>query len=113
MDPIALSTGLQDDNTNMEGSYSVYIITNNPNGTLYIGVTNNLQRRVWEHKKKIVKGFSSKYDLNRLVYFEVYDHVKQAIKREKQIKNLVRRKKIILIIKMNPRWNDLYNLILQ
>ena len=97
----------------MERTYVVYITTNKPYGTLYTGISNNLQRRAWEHKQKIAKGFTSKYNLNKLVYFEVYDDVNIALKREKQIKNLVRRKKIALITKTNPRWKDLYDSILQ
>lgn len=88
--------------------YSVYIITNKYNGTLYTGVTSNLLKRIWEHKNKVVKGFTEKYGLNNLVYYELFPDVNEAIKREKQIKNLVRRKKIELIIKINPGWKDLY-----
>ena len=89
--------------------YSVYIITNKPFGTLYVGVTSNLLKRVWQHKEKVVKGFTAQYDLDKLVYYEMYDDVNQAIIREKQIKNLVRRKKIVLILRINPDWKDLYN----
>ncbi len=87
----------------------VYIITNEKNGTLYIGVTNNLVRRVYEHKNKLLDGFSSKYDLNRLVYFEVFDDEENAIKREKQLKRYNRNWKKDLIEKSNPEWNDLYD----
>ncbi len=87
----------------------VYIITNEKNGTLYIGVTNNLVRRVYEHKNKLLEGFSSKYDVNRLVYFEVFDDEENAIKREKQLKRYNRNWKKDLIEKSNPEWNDLYD----
>lgn len=82
---------------------------NKPFGTLYIGVTSDLLKRIWQHKEKIVHGFTAQYALDKLVYFEMFDDVNQAIKREKQIKNLVRRKKIVLILKMNPEWKDLYS----
>ncbi len=90
-------------------AYSVYIMTNEPFGTLYTGVTSNLLKRIWQHKNKVVRGFTAEYDLDKLVYYEIYEDVNEAIKREKQIKNLVRRKKIVLILKMNPEWKDLYN----
>ena len=90
-------------------SMYVYIITNEKNGTLYIGVTNNLVRRVYEHKNKLLEGFSSKYDVNRLVYFEVFDDEENAIKREKQLKRYNRNWKKDLIEKSNPEWNDLYD----
>ena len=76
---------------------------------MYVGVTSNLLKRVWQHKEKVVKGFTAQYDLDKLVYYEMYDDVNQAIIREKQIKNLVRRKKIVLILRINPDWKDLYN----
>ena len=86
----------------------VYIMTNKPNGTLYIGVTNNLVRRVWEHKNKVVEGFTSKYNLDKLVYYEIFEDELGAITREKQIKAGSRKKKIDLIEKINPFWRDLY-----
>lgn len=92
----------------MSKVYSVYIMTNKPFGTLYTGVTSDLLKRVWQHKNKVVRGFTTEYNLNRLVYYEMFEDVNEAIKREKQIKNLVRRKKIVLILKMNPEWKDLY-----
>ena len=76
-------------------SYYVYIITNNNNTVLYTGVTNNLVRRIYEHKEKIITGFSKRYNLNRLVYFEQTDDIESAIEREKQIKTFKRDKKII------------------
>ena len=66
-------------------------------------------KRIWQHKEKVAQGFTAQYDLDKLVYYEMYDDVNQAIKREKQIKNMVRRKKIVLILKMNPDWKDLYD----
>jgi len=87
--------------------YYVYIMTNKRNGTLYTGVTNNLTRRVYEHKHKLVEGFTSKYGLSRLVYYEVFDDIRLAIAREKQIKGWLRARKSALIEAKNPEWNDL------
>ncbi len=77
-------------------------------GTLYIGVTSNLIKRVYEHKHKIIKGFSSKYNINKLFYFEVHQDVNEAITREKQLKKWNRNWKLKLIIENNPEWEDLY-----
>ncbi len=74
---------------------------------LYAGVTNDLQRRVWEHKKKVVPGFSRRYNVVELVYFEVYGDIRAAIEREKQVKGWLRKKKIALIQSVNPQWSDL------
>lgn len=87
--------------------YYVYILSNRYNGTLYIGVSNDLERRIFEHKNKLVKGFSSKYGLDRLIYFEKFQFIEDAIKREKQLKNWNRQWKIDLIEKENQDWNDL------
>ena len=87
-------------------TYYVYIITNNQR-TLYIGVTNDLQRRMYEHKNGIIKGFSRKYNLKYLVYYEETNDVKAAIQREKQLKKWNRKWKIELIEKLNPYWYDL------
>ena len=95
-----------------ENQYYVYIITNKYNTTIYVGVTNNLVRRIYEHKNKLVEGFSSKYNLNKLIYFECTENVESAIIREKQIKNYSRAKKELLIEKMNPNREDLYESIL-
>ena len=92
--------------------YYVYIITNKRNGTLYIGVTNNLIRRIYEHKNKLVNGFSKKYGLDKLVYFEEYITIEDAIKREKYLKGKKRKYKIELIESMNKMWNDLYDSLL-
>ena len=88
--------------------YYVYMITNKYNTTLYIGVTNNLVRRIYEHKNKLVEGFSAKYNLNKLIYYEVTTDVESAINREKQLKNYSRAKKEKLIKDFNPNKNDLY-----
>ena len=86
--------------------YYVYILSN-PYRTLYIGVTNNLKRRIYEHKHKIVEGFTQKYDMTRLVYFEQTTDIRSAIHREKQLKGWLRAKKITLIESVNPNWQDL------
>lgn len=89
-----------------QASYFVYIMTNKSQ-TLYIGVTNNLERRVFEHKNHLIKGFTRKYKINKLVYFEETSDVTVAVAREKQIKGWKREKKIALIESMNPGWKDL------
>ncbi|MEW7292560.1 GIY-YIG nuclease family protein [Aquimarina sp. 2304DJ70-9] len=87
--------------------YALYIITNKKNGTLYIGISNNLERRIFEHKNKLIEGFTKKYDLDRLVYFEIHKYVNDAITREKRLKAWKRQWKINLIEEDNPNWNDL------
>jgi putative endonuclease len=87
----------------------IYIMTNKPNGTLYIGVTNDLVRRVYEHKNSLVDGFTKRYKLKSLVYYEVFDFIENAIEREKQLKAGSRTKKIFLIESINPVWKDLYD----
>lgn len=87
-------------------NYFVYIMTNK-SGTLYTGVTNNLERRVFEHKTHLIEGFTKKYKISKLVYFEATSDIKVAIMREKQIKGWKRKKKIALIESMNPGWKDL------
>jgi putative endonuclease len=89
----------------------VYIITNIPRGTLYIGFTNDLKRRINEHKNDIVEGFTKKYYLTKLVYVEQFEYVNNAIAREKQLKRWHRDWKINLIESVNPGWNDLYKKI--
>ena len=91
----------------MNGQYFVYILTNKNNTVLYTGVTNNLQRRMFEHKNKLVPGFTSKYNINKLVHFEITSDIDSAIKREKQIKGWLRIRKTELIESVNPGWNDL------
>ncbi len=88
--------------------YYVYILFSNKNGTLYTGVTSNLVKRVYEHKQKLVEGFSKKYSVDKLGYFEIYESIEQAIEREKQLKNWKREWKISLIEKDNSKWEDLY-----
>ncbi len=91
-----------------EKLFCVYIMTNGGNTVLYTGVTNDLQRRVYEHRNKLTDGFTKKYNITKLVYYEVFTDPVNAIAREKQIKAGSREKKIALIVKMNPEWNDLY-----
>jgi putative endonuclease len=94
----------------MKQSY-VYILTNQYNTVTYIGVTNNLIKRVYQHKNKQVEGFSKKYNLSKLVYFKSFEDIIEAIKREKQLKKWKRQYKIDLIEKLNPEWKDLYGQI--
>ncbi|MBI1804082.1 MAG: GIY-YIG nuclease family protein [Ignavibacteriae bacterium] len=91
-----------------EKTYYVYILASKRNGTLYIGITCNLIRRVYEHKKGLVKGFTKKYRVHNLVYYESTTDVRAAIEREKRLKKWNRAWKIKLIEKMNPTWKDLY-----
>lgn len=86
----------------------VYILSNQKRGTLYVGVTNDLCRRVWEHKNQLVPGFTKKYGLTKLVYYEDCDNIIDAIEREKKLKAWRRSWKVVLIEKDNPKWNDLY-----
>lgn len=88
--------------------YYVYILTIASNVVLYTGVTNNLIRRVYEHKNKLVKGFSEKYNLYKLIYFEIYSDIETALNREKQIKAGSRQKKLDLVVTDNPEFRDLY-----
>jgi len=92
----------------MGKSYFVYILTNKTNTVLYAGTTSDLIKRVWEHKNKLVESFTHKYNINKLVYYEIFDSPEDAIKREKQIKAGSRQKKIDLIRKNNPSFRDLY-----
>jgi putative endonuclease len=95
----------------MEKYYYVYIMTNTYNTVLYIGVTNNLCRRVYEHKEGLVDGFTKKYRVHKLVYYEVCNDVNSAISREKSLKGKTRQKKIDLINSNNSNWVDLYNML--
>ena len=89
--------------------YYVYLMASRKHGTLYLGVTNNLVRRFYEHKSKAVRGFTARYNVDRLVWFECYDDSTNAIEREKDIKNWRRNWKIRLIEEVNPQWDDLYD----
>ena len=104
-------TGNLINNFNKMKNYYVYIMTNKPNGTLYLGVTNDLVRRSYEHRNSLIDGFTKKYNLKMLIYFEVFDRVEDAILREKRVKKWNRQWKIDMIEKFNPDWLDLYNQI--
>ena len=88
--------------------YWVYILCSCPHGTLYVGVTNNLARRVFEHKNHLIEGFTKRYKVTQLVYVETYDQILEALQREKRLKKWNRQWKIDLIKKHNPQWKDLY-----
>jgi len=94
-------------------NYYVYIMINQRHTTLYVGVTSEIIGRPWQHKNKFYNGFTKKYNINKLVYFEHFDDIETAILREKQIKKYSHRKKVIMINKFNPEWNDLYETISQ
>jgi len=94
----------------MQGGW-VYIVTNRPNGTLYVGVTSDLARRAWEHREGMAEGFTKRYGLKRLVYAERHDDIRAAIQREKNLKHWSRTWKVRLILADNPDWNDLYDLL--
>ena len=96
----------------MSKEYYIYLLTNKHNNVLYTGVTNDLVRRIYEHKNKLQKGFTEKYNVDRLVYYEIYADIVEAIRREKQIKGWSRTKKNDLINQLNPEWKDLYGDIL-
>ena len=97
----------------MQKYYYVYILASDRNGTLYVGVTGNLPRRVYEHKKHLTPGFTSKYDVCKLVYFEQFTDVRRAIHREKRLKDWRRAWKKDLIERYNPTWRDLYDELYQ
>lgn len=97
----------------MAKQFYVNILASKPNGTLYLGVTSNLIQRIWQHKSKMVEGFTTTYDVNRLVYYEIHDDWESAITREKQMKKWLRVWKIRLIQEKNPGWKDLYDEITQ
>ena len=89
--------------------YYIYILTNKTHTVIYVGVTNDLVKRCFEHKNKLKPGFTEKYNVNELVYFEIFDFVESAINREKQLKGYSRIKKDVLINAFNPKWKDLYD----
>lgn len=95
----------------MEKHFAVYMMASQKNGTLYIGVTSDLPKRIWKHKNKVVEGFTEKYDVDKLVWFEQHDNAESAIHREKRLKKYTRDVKIRLIEKENKNWNDLYDTI--
>ncbi len=101
---ILVKTGIQ---YCMSHIYFVYIMASQKNGTLYIGVSNNLERRIFEHKNNLIPGFTSKYHIHTLVYYEHTDNINAALQREKQLKKWDREWKIELIEQDNPEWNDL------
>jgi putative endonuclease len=90
----------------MNKTFYVYILTNN-SSTLYIGVTSNLIKRIWEHKNKVVKGFTEKYNIDKLIHYEIFEDAENAILREKQLKKWSRAKKFALIRKQNPKFEEL------
>lgn len=89
-------------------NYYVYIMTNRWHTVFYVGVTNDLYKRSWQHVNKVFTSFTKKYNVNKLVYYEHFDNITVAIKREKQLKKYSRRKKVIMINKFNPKWEDLF-----
>ncbi|MDD4355910.1 MAG: GIY-YIG nuclease family protein [Smithellaceae bacterium] len=93
----------------MNKQFHVYIVTNKNNAVLYTGVTNDLNRRVFEHKNKLLDSFTKKYNVDKLVFYEVYEDINNAIAREKQIKGGSRAKKIQLVEEMNSEWKDLFD----
>jgi putative endonuclease len=93
----------------MEKKFWVYMMASGFNGTIYIGVTSDLKKRVWEHKNNVSEGFTEKYDVHNLVWFEGHEAAESAIKREKQMKEWQREWKINRIRELNPEWNDLYD----
>jgi putative endonuclease len=90
----------------------VYIVTDRPYGTLYVGVTSDIQRRAWEHRDGVTDGFTKRYELKRLVYVEAHDDIRAAIEREKRVKRWQRAWKIELIQSINPTWDDLYDTLI-
>ena len=95
----------------MMKQYYIYILASSRNGTLYIGVTSDLPKRVYEHKQDLIDGFTKKYNVHALVYYEAHENIEEAITREKQIKKWERAWKMRLIEEMNPLWDDLYHQI--
>ena len=95
----------------MTKTYFVYILASSRNGTLYLGVTNNIGRRCWQHCEGLTPGFTSKYGVKKLVHVEIFEDIRIAIQREKRLKKWNRRWKLELIEKTNPRWLDLYEML--
>ena len=114
--PITTQPGKRESRKNKNSvnkQFYVYILASKRNGTLYTGITSNLIQRVWHHKNNIIEGFTQKYNVKTLVFYEVHDNVESAIAREKRIKKWRRAWKLQLIEKMNPQWNDLFEEICQ
>jgi len=108
---IPVKTGIQNISIwkwNKVKTYYVYILANKRNGTLYIGVTNNLKGRIYQHKAGLYEGFTKKYSINKLVYFEMFGSIDYAITREKRLKKWNRKWKIELVEEKNPNWEDLF-----
>jgi putative endonuclease len=101
----------ESDARGMRGAY-VYIMTNRPNGTLYVGVTNDIARRAYDHREGLTEGFSKRYGLKRLVWYERHETITGAIQREKTMKHWPRAWKVRLILALNPDWNDLYETLM-
>jgi putative endonuclease len=91
-----------------EKQFAVYLVSSGRNGTIYIGMTSNLLGRIWQHKNKVMPGFTARHDCDRLVYFELFDNAEAAIQRERRLKEWRRDWKVALIEEKNPRWEDLY-----
>ena len=87
----------------------IYLLANKRNTVIYTGVTSDLIKRIYQHKEKVINGFTKKYNVNKLLYYEIFDNIEDAITREKQIKAGSRSKKVMLIKSMNPKWEDLYD----
>lgn len=92
----------------MSKQYFVYILASQKNGTLYIGVTSDLRKRIWEHKNEVIPGFTKKYSVSKLVYYEIFEEIEDAILREKRLKKWNRSWKLKLIEEKNPHWSDLW-----
>ena len=109
---IPAKAGIHYNGANVSGQYYVYILASKRNGTLYTGVTNNISRRVWQHKQRLVEGFTKEYGIHRLVHCESFARPQDAIQREKRLKKWNRAWKIRLIESENPEWKDLYDTIM-
>jgi putative endonuclease len=103
-----LATKQSQKTARLNSQYYIYLMTNKSNTVIYTGVTSDLKRRIYEHKTKVVEGFTKRYNVTKLVYYEVFEDIENAILREKQIKDGPGRKKIELINSMNKEWRDLY-----